>query len=181
MEKGSQRHPPSWRHTCSSKYFFYLFFQFGQAYRKIADKDRKSFINNYAKFGLKNLTLVGEYTKSTMLTEQEEDLSIKGMMTTLLTALKIQSQLHLFLLRPKILSLNRLETKDYGEAEQQEILESLLKESENFWGHERNRSLCSIPELNRWLYRTMVESKDSCVQKVSASVSSKDLKAMALW
>ena len=72
------------------QHFLLLFcFEFGQAYRKIADKDRKSFLNNYAKFGLKNLTWVGEYTKSTMLIEQEEDLSIKGMMTMLLSCFKI--------------------------------------------------------------------------------------------
>ena len=53
-----------------------------QAYRLIADSDRKGFIAGYQKNGLKDLKWMG--TKKVVKEDAEEDLSIKGMMTSTL-------------------------------------------------------------------------------------------------
>ncbi|CAE7612474.1 unnamed protein product, partial [Symbiodinium sp. CCMP2592] len=55
-----------------------------EAYRQVADSDRKGFIAAYQKNGLKDLKWVGQYTKKVVKEEAEEDVSIKGMMTATL-------------------------------------------------------------------------------------------------
>ena len=64
----------------------------------------------------------------------------------------------------------------------EKLLEGLLRESEDFWGHSRTEQLNpNLPELSRFLYRTLVESKDETEQKEeSVSELSSDLSAKAL-
>ena len=76
--------------------------------------------------------------------------------------------------RARIFKLNGL---------QQQLLEGLLKESEDFWGHSRSEQVNkNLPELSRFFYRTLVESKDETEQKeenlfeLSSEISAKALK-----
>ena len=68
--------------------------------------------------------------------------------------------------RARIFKLNGLHASDYDPKKQQQLLEGLLKESEDFWGHSRSEQVNkNLPELSRFFYRTLVESKDETEQK----------------
>ncbi|CAE7234970.1 unnamed protein product [Symbiodinium sp. CCMP2592] len=73
---------------------------------------------------------------------------------------------------------------DVPEKRQKELLEGLLQESEDFWGHERNLVKHKMPELCRYFYRTLVESKDatrsteSGTFEMSASLAAKEMKSL---
>ena len=84
--------------------------------------------------------------------------------------------------RARIFKLNGLHASDYDPKKQQ-LLEGLLKESEDFWGHSRSEQVNkNLPELSRFFYRTLVESKDETEQKeenlfeLSSEISAKALK-----
>ena len=63
--------------------------------------------------------------------------------------------------RARIFKLNGLRASDYDPKKQQQLLEGLLKESEDFWGRSRTEQVNqNLPELSRFFYRTLVESKD---------------------
>ncbi|CAE7925821.1 unnamed protein product, partial [Symbiodinium necroappetens] len=138
-----------------------------EAYRKIGDSDRRGFIQAYQKFGLEDLKWMGSYTKKAISSENEVDTSLKGMMTM-----------------ARIFKLNGLHASDYDpKKQQQQLLEGLLKESEDFWGHSRSEQVNkNLPELSRFFYRTLVESKDETEQKeenlfeLSSEISAKALK-----
>ena len=85
--------------------------------------------------------------------------------------------------RARIFKLNGLHASDYDPKKQQQLLEGLLKESEDFWGHSRSEQVNkNLPELSRFFYRTLVESKDETEQKeenlfeLSSEISAKALK-----
>ena len=85
--------------------------------------------------------------------------------------------------RARIFKLNGLRASDYDPKKQQQLLEGLLKESEDFWGHSRSEQVNkNLPELSRFFYRTLVESKDETEQKeenlfeLSSEISAKALK-----
>ena len=85
--------------------------------------------------------------------------------------------------RARIFKLNGLHASDYDPKKQQQLLEGLLKESEDFWGHSRSEQVNkNLPELSRFFYRTLVESKDETEQKeenlfeLSSDISAKALK-----
>ena len=84
-------------------------------------------------------------------------------------------------LRSRIFELNGLKMGDFPEKKQKDLLEGLLHESEDFWGHERNMVKHKLPELCRYYYRTLVESKDasrsteSGTFEMTASLAAKDL------
>ena len=86
--------------------------------------------------------------------------------------------------RARIFKLNGLHASDYDpKKQQQQLLEGLLKESEDFWGHSRSEQVNkNLPELSRFFYRTLVESKDETEQKeenlfeLSSEISAKALK-----
>ena len=86
--------------------------------------------------------------------------------------------------KARIFKLNGLHASDYDpKKQQQQLLEGLLKESEDFWGHSRSEQVNkNLPELSRFFYRTLVESKDETEQKeenlfeLSSDVSAKALK-----
>ena len=59
-----------------------------QAYRQISDSDRKGFVAAYQKHGLKDLKWMGQFTKKVVKEAEEEDQSIKGMMTSTLRCYK---------------------------------------------------------------------------------------------
>ena len=68
--------------------------------------------------------------------------------------------------RARIFKLNGLRASDYDPKKQQQLLEGLLKESEDFWGHSRSEQVNkNLPELSRFFYRTLVESKDETEQR----------------
>ncbi|CAE7238500.1 unnamed protein product, partial [Symbiodinium sp. CCMP2592] len=73
---------------------------------------------------------------------------------------------------------------DFPEKRQKELLEGLLQESEDFWGHERNLVKHKMPELCRYFYRTLVGSKDatrsteSGTFEMSASLAAKEMKSL---
>ena len=126
-----------------------------QAYRQIADSDRKGFIAGYQKNGLKDLKWMG--TKKVVKEDAEEDLSIKGMMTSTLRcyfSLVLLCFCFLMLcfsmpLRSRIFELNGLKMSDFPEKKQKDLLEGLLQESEDFWGHERNTAPSSLAALKK--------------------------------
>ena len=83
------------------------------------------------------------------------------------------------MLRPRIFDLSGLKVA------QAEVLDGLLQESENFWGHARMQQLhAKVPELNRYFYRSLVESRDSTSQaessnfELSANFSQNQVKAL---
>ena len=85
--------------------------------------------------------------------------------------------------RARVFKLNGLRASDYDPKKQQQLLEGLLKESEDFWGHSRSEQVNkNLPELSRFFYRTLVESKDETEQKeenlfeLSSDLSAKALK-----
>ena len=85
--------------------------------------------------------------------------------------------------RARIFKLNGLHASDYDPKKQQQLLEGLLKDSEDFWGHSRSEQVNkNLPELSRFFYRTLVESKDETEQKeenlfeLSSEISAKALK-----
>ena len=85
--------------------------------------------------------------------------------------------------RARIFKLNGLHASDYDPKKQQQLLEGLLKESEDFWGHSRSEQVNkNLPELSRFFCRTLVESKDETEQKeenlfeLSSEISAKALK-----
>ena len=85
--------------------------------------------------------------------------------------------------RARIFKLNGLHASDYDPKKQQQLLEGLLKESEDFWGHSRSEQVNkNLPELSRFFYRTLVEPKDETEQKeenlfeLSSEISAKALK-----
>ena len=85
--------------------------------------------------------------------------------------------------RARIFKLNGLHASDYDPKKQQQLLEGLLKESEDFWGHSQSEQVNkNLPELSRFFYRTLVESKDETEQKeenlfeLSSEISAKALK-----
>ena len=85
--------------------------------------------------------------------------------------------------RTRIFKLNGLHASDYDPKKQQQLLEGLLKESEDFWCHSRSEQVNkNLPELSRFFYRTLVESKDETEQKeenlfeLSSEISAKALK-----
>ena len=89
--------------------------------------------------------------------------------------------------RARIFKLNGLHASDYDPKKQQQLLEGLLKESEDFWGHSRSEQVNkNLPELSRFFYRTLVESKDETEQKeenlfeLSSEISAKALKNLKL-
>ena len=89
------------------------------------------------------------------------------------------------MLRPRIFDLNGLKVADVPQKRHAEVLEGLLQESENFWGHARMQQLhAKVPELNRHFYRSWVESRDSTSQaessnfELSANFSQNQLKAL---
>ena len=87
-------------------------------------------------------------------------------------------------LRSRIFELSGLKFGDFPEKKQKELLEGLLQESESFWGHERNVVPHKLPELSRYYYRTLVESKDatrstdSSTVEMTASLAAKDMKSL---
>ena len=78
--------------------------------------------------------------------------------------------------------MNGLALSDLEEKRQKVVLEELLKESETFWGHTRSENH-KCPELNRYFYRSLVESKDTTTQveeshcEMTSDLTSKDLKS----
>ena len=59
----------------------YVLMHCPQAYKKVADADRKGFLQNYARHGIEDLKWVAYYSKKSESVEKEEDSSIRGMMT----------------------------------------------------------------------------------------------------
>ena len=68
--------------------------------------------------------------------------------------------------------MNGLQVSDVSEPRRQEVLEALLKESEDFYKHTRCQQVhATIPELSRYFYRSMLESKDSVKLEDTTSFS----------
>ncbi|CAE7307150.1 unnamed protein product [Symbiodinium sp. CCMP2592] len=117
-----------------------------EAYRQIADSDRKGFIAAYQKNGLKDLKWVGQYTKKVVKEEAEED------------------------------RLPREEAEG--------VAGGFAPGIRKIWGHERNLVKHKMPELCRYFYRTLVESKDatrsteSGTFEMAASIAAKEMKCL---
>ena len=80
--------------------------------------------------------------------------------------------------------MNGFSPADFDSKKQAKLVEHLLKESESFYGHYRQKQDGAMEELNRYYYRTLVTHTSSCSSKESqelvlnAELSNKQLKEL---
>ena len=86
--------------------------------------------------------------------------------------------------RHQILKMNGFSPADFDSKKQAKLVEHLLKESESFYGHDRQKQDGAMEELNRYYYRTLVTHTSSCSSNQSqelvlnAELSNKQLKEL---